>query len=522
MIMYAADNRLLAREKSLQLENVGLSQRVTELSRAVTESGAASPQQSQNSTADEAPSASSSLNPEKEQELYQTYKKLADLQDELRGAHGALKAAQEATAAKHDELSRIQHSLESSQRVVRDRDEEIQGLNLTIGILKEELQELQVVLVTNDEKVKELTREKNELVNELMKKAQQNADLANKLLDLQTKLNSLPPELQQAQQAAQNAANASGGSESSAAVQRPLPSRARRILTQHAGEVNCVSYNVYGTTLGSGGLDKVVRLWDTNQFAQRSSLQGAIQSVMALDFSNDDQFVLAASNDNTCRVWHQATQRVRHTLNGHTSKIYGAVFSFDSHKVVTGSHDRTIKVWDLAKGYCIRTIFCYSSCNSVCLNPEASMIVSGHVDTTVRVWDMKNGDCVFDLSGVHSGQVTGVSMAPDSLGQCILTNSKDNSLKLIDLRTHEVLQTFKHANYKNSVNWARGVFSPDGTHVAVGSAEGSVFIWERASGKLHSQLKGGHKAAVTSIAWNPINVQQLASADTSGTIVVWD
>lgn len=512
-----ADTRLLSREKALQAENAGLSQRVTELARSAE--GITGGDDGVTSLS----AGSAPFSPEKEQELYQTYKKLADLQDELRGSYGALKAAQDATSSKHEELSRVQVSLEAALRLVRDRDEEIQGLSLTIGILKEELQELQVVLVTNDERVKELTREKNELVNELMKKAQQNADLANKLLDVQTKLNSLPPEVQAQQQALQNATgSAPADSSATAAVQRPLPSKPRRILTQHAGEVNCVSYNVYGTTLGSGGLDKVVRLWDSNQFAQRSSLQGAIQSVMAVDFSNDDQFVLAASNDNTCRVWHQATQRVRHTLNGHTSKIYGAVFSFDSHKVVTGSHDRTIKVWDLAKGYCIRTIFCYSSCNSVCLNIEGTMIVSGHVDTTVRIWDMKNGDCVFDLSGIHSGQVTGVTMGPDSLGQCILTNSKDNSLKLVDLRTHEVLQTFKHTNFKNGANWSRGVFSPDGNYVAAGSADGSVLIWERASGKLHSQLKGGHKTGITSIAWNPINVQQISTADSSGAIVVWD
>jgi len=63
--------------------------------------------------------------------------------------------------------------------------------------------------------------------------------------------------------------------------------------------------------LASGGTDKIIRLWETNQFAPKGTLQGAIQSLTAIDFSSDDSMVLGASNDNAIRVWHQGTQRLR-------------------------------------------------------------------------------------------------------------------------------------------------------------------------------------------------------------------
>jgi len=104
------------------------------------------------------------------------------------------------------------------------------------------------------------------------------------------------------------------------------------------------------------------------------------------------------------------------------------------------SHDRTIKLWDIQKRFCLRTVYCFSSCNDLCLSKDNSIIVSGHLDNQLRFWDLRNGDCVRELSDIHSGQITGTVLSPD--GRTVLTSSRDNTLKSIDIRTYEVLQVF--------------------------------------------------------------------------------
>ena len=101
----------------------------------------------------------------------------------------------------------------------------------------------------------------------------------------------------------------------------------------------------------------------------------------------------------------------QHTLTGHIGKVYAAEFTGDAAKVVSGSHDRSIKIWDLSRGYCTKTIFCFSSCNDLALASESSMVCSGHYDGSVRLWDM-NGECAHVLDRLHAKQITCVRKSP--------------------------------------------------------------------------------------------------------------
>lgn len=95
-------------------------------------------------------------------------------------------------------------------------------------------------------------------------------------------------------------------------------------------------------------------------------------------------------------------------------------------KALTGSHDRTLKIWDLQKGYCLRTIFCYSSCNDLGIardgsfifllpplsDEQGSLVISGHLDHHLRFWDVRNGELVHEMLNLHQGQITSVSIHP--------------------------------------------------------------------------------------------------------------
>nr|CAG8494887.1 14529_t:CDS:10 [Entrophospora candida] len=206
--------------------------------------------------------------------------------------------------------------------------------------------------------------------------------------------------------------------------------------TAHDGEIHTIASTVDGSMFATGSADKTINVFDTETGNVKQTLTGPHQSIMHVSFNNTNEAIVCASSDNVARVWSLNTGRI----------------------AITGSHDRTIKVWDIQRGYCSRTIYAYSSCNDVVsLDDYGTTLASGHLDNSLRFWDVKSGKDIKELTNIHLGQITSVCLSPDRTK--VLTNSRDNSLKLIDLRTYQIEQTL----------------NPDGKYVAAADVKMSGY-----------------------------------------------
>jgi len=117
---------------------------------------------------------------------------------------------------------------------------------------------------------------------------------------------------------------------------------------------------------------------------------------------------------------------------------------------------------------------------------------------------------------VHNGAVTGVCSCPDNPTN-VLTSSKDNTLKLIDLRTLEAINIYKHSEYKNQRDINLMCFSPNGKYVVAGGEEGKILFWNTQTAKVENVITCSPKSnkCVTCVAWNPKRNQMIACHDNS-------
>ncbi|KAK2108271.1 hypothetical protein P7K49_013436 [Saguinus oedipus] len=184
-------------------------------------------------------------------------------------------------------------------------------------------------------------------------------------------------------------------------------------------------------------------------------------------------------------------KHMNHTLTGHSGKVLSAKFLLDNARIVSGSHDRTLKLWDLRSKVCIKTVFAGSSCNDIVCTEQC--VMSGHFDKKIRFWDIRYDTQAFGrLMRVYTvmvlsesivremellGKITALDLNPERTE--LLSCSRDDLLKVIDLRTNAVKQTF----------------SPDGSYVAAGSAEGSLYIWSVLTGKVEKVLSKQHRSS---------------------------
>ncbi|XP_016089120.1 autophagy-related protein 16-1-like isoform X7 [Sinocyclocheilus grahami] len=295
-----------------------------------------------------------------------------------------------------------------------------------------------------------------------------------------------------------------------------VPSTALHVFDAHDGEVNAVRFSPGSRLLATGGMDRRVKLWEvvSGRCEPKGVLTGSNAGITSIEFDSAGSYLLAASNDFASRIWTVDDYRLRHTLTGHSGKVLSARFLLDNARIVSGSYDRTLKLWDLRSKVCMKTVFAGSSCNDIVCTEQC--VMSGHFDKKVRFWDIRAESIVHELELL--GRVTSLDLNHDRTE--LLSCSRDDLVKIIDLRSNAVRQTFDAQGFKCGSDFTRVTFSPDGSYVAAGSADGVLYIWNVLTGKLDKTLDKGHSSAINSVSWSPSGAY-VASVEKGSKAVLW-
>ncbi|XP_063771791.1 autophagy-related protein 16-1 isoform X4 [Pseudophryne corroboree] len=295
-----------------------------------------------------------------------------------------------------------------------------------------------------------------------------------------------------------------------------VPVAALHSFDAHDGEVNAVRFSPGSRLLATGGMDRRVKLWEVigDKCEAKGSLTGSNAGITSIEFDSAGSYILAASNDFASRIWTVEDYRLRHTLTGHSGKVLSAKFLLDNARIVSGSHDRTLKLWDLRNKVCIKTVFAGSSCNDIVCTEQC--VMSGHFDKKIRFWDIRTECIVRELE--LQGRITALDLNPERTE--LLCCSRDDLIKIIDLRANAVRQSFSAQGFKCGSDWTRVIFSPDGSYVAAGSVEGTLYFWNVLTGKVEKILGKQHSSSINAVAWSPSGAY-VVSVDKGSKGVLW-
>ncbi len=143
----------------------------------------------------------------------------------------------------------------------------------------------------------------------------------------------------------------------------------------------------------------------------------------------------------------------------------------------------------------------------------------------VMVWDARTGQEVFALKG-HDGGVLTAVFSPD--GGRLATAGNDGTLRVWDMATGVELCDMRHRQGRNKsgptgYQLLYACFSPDGTHLASAGWDGRVNVWDIDARKevLSFPANDSDRRYVYSVAYSPDGKALLSSGD-DGNIVLWD
>ncbi|GIV06418.1 MAG: hypothetical protein KatS3mg016_1993 [Fimbriimonadales bacterium] len=146
--------------------------------------------------------------------------------------------------------------------------------------------------------------------------------------------------------------------------------------------------------------------------------------------------------------------------------------------------------------------------NSLALAPDRSTVASTSHDYTVKIWDARDGRL---LRTLVRGQVTPntVAFAPVSTLPYVAVGYADGKVYIWDYRTGGLVHILTVTNYASfGVNSV--AFSPNGQTLAIGSDTNQVTLWSVNSWQLTRTLN--HSYPVRQLAFSPSDPTLLASA----------
>ncbi|CAG0911566.1 unnamed protein product, partial [Cyprideis torosa] len=170
----------------------------------------------------------------------------------------------------------------------------------------------------------------------------------------------------------------------------------------------------------------------------------------------DGQFIASGSSEDNVKIWDAQSGQLLNTLHlseWGTESTGQRVNLQRLEQVLQKAKDQ------LGRKYVSVTI------RTTIFSPDGQFIASDSDDNTIRIWDVQTRQVLQILQG-HSAPISSVAFSPD--GQFITSGSDDNTVRIWDVQTGQSLKTLQgHGAHVLSV-----AYSPDGQFIASTSNDG--------------------------------------------------
>jgi WD40 repeat protein/serine/threonine protein kinase/tetratricopeptide (TPR) repeat protein len=277
-----------------------------------------------------------------------------------------------------------------------------------------------------------------------------------------------------------------------------------------------VAFSPDSRRLVTPGLDGQLRVYDSISGERLATLRGHTDCVFGVNISADGRWIASAGSDKTVRVWDMEHVRPWLVLRGHTGGLHCVEFSPDGRQLASGAEDTTIRTWDP--------------------RPTMPIALSASEDESDRAEsDQPPGQPSFPprepsveflaLEG-HTNAIEEFGFSPD--GARLASSSWDGTIRIYDLATGRELLKFEE--HDGSIGGV--AFSPDGqlivsaTGGVLSSKPGKILIWNAETGQVVRTLSG-HTTPVSNTQFTSdgkrlISTGGSQTAYKKGELKVWD
>ena len=298
-----------------------------------------------------------------------------------------------------------------------------------------------------------------------------------------------------------------------------------RTLAAHTGEVSYAIFSPDGKRLASLANDKTIRIWNP----ATGELLRALKGESPMTFSADGS-LLAVRTDGDITLLNASTGVPVRTLRGRTEAAARIAFSPDGKMLAYSNRgrQRTVKLWNISSGREHSTMKGEQAAvgsESVAFSPDSRSIVSGETFTTAKIWDAETGAEKVTVgerspTGNPAGELSH-SIVYTADGQYLISVDSTGRVTFWNAATGKALGRFDSSRAEfNAI-----AVSADGRALATAGygkgtlSKGGIALWDIATGRIRATLP--HPGVIETVAFSS-DGGKLASGGEDGTIRLWN
>lgn len=279
------------------------------------------------------------------------------------------------------------------------------------------------------------------------------------------------------------------------------------------GAVRAVRYNVDGNYCLTCGSDRKIKLWNPSTALYLNTYAGHGNEVLDAASSCDNSQIVSGGVDKTIILWDVVKAQPLRRLRGHAGKVTSVLFNEESTTVISGSYDNTVMCWDVKsrQNTPVQVLKEATDCITKVRITDHE-ILSSSLDCKLRRYDIRSGELIEDFVGEP---VTSAVFTSDE--QCILVSCTDETLKLFDKNTGELLG--EYSGHKTGEFYIESCVDNTDSFIFSGSIDGAIWCWDLVKMTVVNQLIHKKNATVHSLSSNPSKKDILSAS--GSTIKLW-
>ncbi|KAI8075181.1 quinon protein alcohol dehydrogenase-like superfamily [Gongronella butleri] len=288
----------------------------------------------------------------------------------------------------------------------------------------------------------------------------------------------------------------SGGGDDKSYVWRATTGEKLYELGGHTDSVVALAYSVQGDYVASAGMDGHIRVWAMETGELCADVDGP-DDVVWINWHPKGNVLLAGANDATIWMWAMPSGKFMNVFNGHAGPVTAGCFTPDGKKIVSVSEDTSMIIWDPKTAAALYRLsgddarFHADGITSLAVNKDSSLVISGDMEGKARLINVVNGTIVAAFEN-HADSIESIAFC-DVLALAA-TGSVDGTISIWDTQTHRLRATLHHEDAIIKV-----CFVKNAPFLVSCSADKTVKMWDARTSECVKTWKG-HRDAILDFA----------------------